>query len=145
MTFALRTALTLAAFLATAIPAAAAKPIKPDCAAALPSVQAVVAGNCDCAAATSHGQYVRCAAQVVKGLVADGTLGKTCKGAMVRTFAKSSCGKAGAVTCCVPKGAGTKCLVKKAASCEAKGGVPGATPFCVDACLPASPSGAFVD
>jgi hypothetical protein len=145
MTFALRIALILAAVLATTMPAAAAKPMKPDCAAALASVQAVVAGNCDCAAATSHGQYVRCAAQVVKGLVADGTLGKTCKGAMVRTFAKSSCGKAGTITCCVPREPQFKCLVKKAATCERLGGVPGLTPFCADACVPASPSGAFID
>jgi hypothetical protein len=126
-------------------PTPAARPDRPDCAASLPAVQAVVAGNCDCAAATSHGQYVRCAGAVVKGLVADGTLGRTCKGAMVRVFAKSSCGKADAVTCCVPRGTQTKCLVKKAAACEPRGGTPGATPFCADACVPASPSGAFID
>jgi hypothetical protein len=121
------------------------KPMKPDCAASLPSVQATVAGNCDCAAATTHGQYVRCAGAVVKGLVADGTLARTCKGAMVRVFAKSTCGKADAVTCCIPRNGGTACLVKKAAACDSRGGTPGATPFCADACVPASPSGAFLE
>ena len=144
MTLAPRIALALVALL-TSTPVIAAKPIKPDCAAALPAVQVAVAASCDCAAATSHGQYVRCAGAVVKGLVADGMLGKTCKGAMVRTFAKSSCGKADAVTCCIPRGSQTKCLVKKAAACELRGGTPGATPFCADACVPASPSGAFID
>ena len=144
MRFGLGIALTMLTLLA-GTPATAAKPVKPDCAAALASVQAVVAGNCDCVAAPTHGQYVRCAVKVVKGLVTDGTLDRKCKGAMTRTFAKSSCGKADAVTCCVVRNGQTGCLVKKAASCASRGGTPGATPFCVDACVPASPSGAFVD
>lgn len=143
MMMGLRIALALLAL--TTTPAAAGKPIKPDCAAALPAVQTAVASSCDCAAAVTHGQYVRCAVGVVKGMVADGSLGRTCKGSMVRTFAKSSCGKADAVTCCVPKHNGTQCLVKKAALCAKRGGTVGATPYCVDACNPASPSGAFLD
>ena len=144
MMLGVRIALSLLA-LAAATPVFAARPIKPDCAAALSAVHTAVAGNCDCATAATHGQYVRCAGGVVKGLVADGTLGKTCKGAMMRVFAKSSCGKADAVTCCIPRGSQTKCLVKKAAACEQRGGTPGATPFCADACVPGSPSGAFLD
>jgi len=144
MMLGLRIALTALTLLA-GMPAAAAKPIKPDCAAALASVQAVVAGNCDCLTAATHGQYVRCAGKVVKGLVADGTLGRSCKGSMVRVFAKSSCGKAGTTTCCVVRNGETACLVKKSASCEKLGGTAGATPFCADACVPASPSGAFLD
>jgi hypothetical protein len=126
------------------VPAAAAKPNKPDCTAALPAVQAAVAADCDCAGAPTHGQYVRCAGKVVKGLVADGTLEKGCKGSMVRTAAKSSCGKGDALTCCVERRNGVRCLVKTAAACERLGGTPGATPFCADACV-ASPNGAFVD
>ena len=144
MTLGLRMALTVLALL-SATPVMAKKPLKPDCAAALSSVQSVVAGNCDCATAVNHGQYVRCAGKVVKGLVADGTLGKSCKGAMVRTFAKSSCGKPDAVTCCVVRNGETACAVKKTATCTKLGGTVGATAFCADACVPASPSGAFVD
>jgi hypothetical protein len=141
MTNGLRIALTLAALLATS--ASAAKPEKPDCNASLPAVQAAVAAApCDCAAATNHGQFVRCAGQVVKGLVASESLDRRCKGAMVRVFAKSSCGKADAVTCCT---ATRPCKVKKAAACERLGGTPGATPFCADACAAGSPSGAFLD
>src|SRR5262245_47917389 len=94
----MRIAYALTALLVTT-PAAAAKPMKPDCEASLPAVQVAVAAECDCAAATNHGQYVRCAGTVVKAMVAADTLGKTCKGAMVRVFAKSSCGKPDAVTC----------------------------------------------
>jgi len=140
MRIGLRIALTLTALLATSV--SAAKPVKPDCAASLPAVQAAVAAApCDCASATSHGQFVRCAVHVVKGLAGTATLDRRCKGAMVRVFAKSSCGKADAVTCCF---ADRPCKVKKSAACTTLGGTPGATPFCSDACV-ASPSGAFLD
>lgn len=144
MMIGLRIALVTLALLVTT-PAAAAKPMKPDCAAGLAAVQSAVAGSCDCAAAATHGQYVRCAVGVVKGMAHDGAIGKSCKGSMVRTFAKSTCGRPDAVTCCVPKNGATACSVKKAAICAKRGGVPGATPLCVDACNPASPSGAFVN
>jgi hypothetical protein len=133
----LRIALALTGLLVTT--PVAAKPDKPDCTTSLATVQAAVALTCDCATAQNHGQFVRCAGKVVKGLVADSSLDRRCKGAMVRVFAKSSCGKADAVTCCTVKG----CKVKRAAACEKLGGTPGATPFCADACV-ASPSGAFL-
>jgi hypothetical protein len=137
----IRIALTLTALLATSV--SAAKPDKPDCAASLPAVQAAVAAApCDCATSTTHGQFVRCAGQVVKGMVASETLDRRCKGAMVRVFAKSSCGKADAVTCCLPD---RPCRVKKSAACTRLGGTAGATPFCADACAAGSPSGAFLD
>jgi hypothetical protein len=136
----LRIAFALSALLVTT-PAAAAKPMKPDCEAALPAVQAAVAVACDCDTATSHGQYVRCAGQVVKGMVAASSLDRKCKGAMVRVFAKSTCGKPSHVTCC---SATRPCKVKSASACERRGGTPGSTPFCADACA-SSPSGAFVE
>ena len=135
----MRIALTLMGLLVTT-PVAAANPDKPECTAALASVQAAVAVSCDCATASNHGQYVHCAGQVVKGMVTDTTLDRKCKGAMIRVFAKSTCGKVDAVTCCTPKG----CKVKKSAVCEKRGGTPGTTAFCTDACV-ASPSGAFVE
>jgi hypothetical protein len=139
----LRIALALTALLATAAISAAAKPGKPDCAAALPAVQdAVAASQCSCETAANHGQFVRCAGQVVKGLVATQVVDHRCKGAMVRVFAKSSCGKTNSVTCCF---ADRACKVKKSVACARLGGTPGSTPFCSDACLGGSPSGAFVD
>lgn len=134
-------ALASALVLATGPGASAARPDKPDCSAALATVEAAVAAACDCATAVNHGQYVRCAGKVVKSLASDGSVGRSCKGAMVRVFAKSTCGKADAVTCCV---AGA-CRVKKAAVCDHFGGTVGAGPFCADACNPASPSGAFLE
>ena len=130
-------ALAFAVALATG-PVAAAKP---DCSAALATVETAVAAACDCATAVNHGQYVRCAGKVVKGLASDGTVGRSCKGAMVRVFAKSTCGKTDAVTCCL---AGV-CRVKKSAVCDHFGGTVGSGPFCSDACNPASPSGAFIE
>jgi hypothetical protein len=136
-----RIALGLLALVAT-VTAASAMPNKPDCSAALADVRAAVAAVCDCAAAVNHGQYVRCAGRVVKEMVGAGTLVRSCKGAMVRVFAKSACGKPEHVTCCF---ATRPCRVKKAAACERLGGTPGTTAFCADACMAGSPSGAFVD
>jgi hypothetical protein len=120
----------------------AAKPDKPDCTASLASVQEAVAlAGCDCATAATHGQYVRCAGKAVKAMVAAETLDRRCKGQMVRVFAKSTCGKPDSVTCCTVRG----CKVKKTTTCERLGGTVGATPFCTDACVPGSPSGAFVE
>ena len=87
--------------------------------------------GCDCAGATNHGQYVKCAA-------------------------KSTCGKPGFVTCCRTKANGsTKCSTKSSADrCkDPKGGSScvGTFASCCDACTATgcagggSPSGAFID
>lgn len=140
MRIALHIALTVVASLAIT-PAIAKQPDKPECLLALPAVQAAVALECDCASSPNHGQYVRCAGGVVKDMAATGALGRSCRGGMIKVFAKSTCGKRDSVACCLPRG----CKVKKAATCERLGGTPDVTPFCVDACSAGSPSGAFVD
>ena len=77
----------------------------------------------------------------------------TCKGAVKKCAAKSTCGKPGFVTCCVTKNNVSKCKLKRdTAACTAKGGVTSGCTSCCDAC-PApgsgpscsSPSGAFLD
>ena len=118
---------------------------KPDCSSSLPAVQAVVAQACDCLGSPNHGQYVRCAARVVKEMAGNGLVGRGCRGQMVRTFAKSSCGKPEFVACCVPRDGATACVVKKSSVCTKIGGTAGGSPFCADACVAGSPSGAFVD
>jgi len=144
MTLRTRIALTFTA-LVLAAPALAMKPPKADCDASVATVQAaVLTAGCDCATAPTHGQFVRCASHVVKMLAADGMVPKNCKGAMVRGYAKSSCGKVGRATCCLARPSGTKCTVKTPTACAKAGGSPGATPMCIDACLVGSPSGAFV-
>src|SRR5262249_46295176 len=105
-----------------------------------------VSGTCDCAGSTTHGKFVRCAVKVVKGLATDGLIPHSCRGDFVHGFAHSTCGKAGDfTTCCLSHGANTDCSVKRSSVCARPGGTPGSTSTCVDACLPASPSGAFVD
>ena len=144
MLIALRVALALSSLLITT-PAAAARPERPSCDDAVGSVTAAVATACDCAAVTAHGQYVRCAARVLKGMAQDGSLARSCRGRMMKGFAKSTCGKPEHVTCCLERRGVGVCTVKRPAVCERLGGVPGATPTCIDACLVGSPSGAFVD
>jgi len=139
MLHALRLAPVLVALLVAA-PAGAMPPDEPDkpaCSASFDAVRAAVDAVCDCEA-PRHGWYVRCAVRTVKELVADGSLDRRCKGAMTRLFARSTCGKPDAVACCLPGG----CAVKKTSVCEQRGGTPGATAFCTDAC--GSPSGAFI-
>ena len=106
-----------------------------------------------CAAATNHGTYVRCVADVAKDRADNLLLPKNCKGKVKRCAAKSTCGKPGFVTCCVTTTKGPKCKLKSTAQkCLDKGGTVHSTSSCcsntqpitTDACN-ASPSGAFVD
>src|SRR5262245_20558251 len=108
-----------------------------------------------CDNASSHGQYVSCFAQQVN---ANTSLPKECRGQAKKCAAKSTCGKAGFVTCCRTKTRGdgttaTKCSIKRDADhCTApKNGsaCAGTESSCCDACLEGggcvgSPSGAFV-
>src|SRR2546427_2396284 len=83
------------------------------------SARAAVAANCDCAGAASRGVYVRCAAQQANATLVN----KSCAGAVKKCAAKSTCGRPGAVTCCVTKTGGTRCRIKRdAAHCTASNG-----------------------
>ena len=90
---------------------------------------------------TNHGQYVKCAAGVAATRAAldssdPNFLPKTCKGAVKKCAAHSTCGKPGFVTCCLG-GATSRCKVKRdEAHCTAKGGTPGICDSCCDACEP---------
>src|SRR5215468_7613589 len=61
--------------------------------------QAAIAQNCSCTASTNHGRYVSCVAHQVKSLANAGTIPIDCKGKITRCAARSTCGKAGTVTC----------------------------------------------
>ena len=92
------------------------------------NARAAVAANCDCAAATTHGAYVSCAARQI-----DATLvNRSCRGHAKRCAGHSTCGKTpGSVTCCRTKNGKTKCgTTRDAASCAARGGTPGACTSC---------------
>jgi hypothetical protein len=111
-------------------------------AAARSSAEQTCAGmNMGCTTATTHGAYVSCIAHAANDLVTAGTLPKSCKGAVKKCAAHSTCGKPGAVTCCFTTTKGTKCKIKKdAAHCTAKQGTVGTCDSCCDAC-PAPGSG----
>jgi hypothetical protein len=112
------------------------------------TARAAVATNCDCAGAVNHGQYVKCATEQAKMTLVN----QSCKGAVVKCAARSTCGKPGFVTCCRTTSKGTtKCSTKSRADrCSPpKGGSAcvGVHASCCDACTTsgcASPSGAFV-
>src|SRR5947207_12615042 len=62
------------------------------------NARAAVAANCDCAGATSHGDYVSCAVQQANTVL----INKDCARAVKKCASHSICGKpAGAVTCCI--------------------------------------------
>ena len=98
------------------------------------NARAAVAASCDCAGATSHGAYVRCAAQQANLALVN----KGCAGAVKRCASRSTCGKPGAVTCCVSKPDGTRCKIKRdGAHCIAPSGgtaCVGSYASCCDAC-----------
>jgi hypothetical protein len=113
------------------------------------TARAAVAENCDCAGAVNHGQYVKCATEQAKTTLAN----QSCKGAVVKCAARSTCGKPGFVTCCRTSANGvTKCSTKSSGDrCNpSKGGSACVSTFasCCDACTSsgcaASPSGAFL-
>jgi hypothetical protein len=93
--------------------------------------------TCPCAT-TTHGAYVKCVAGVAS-MLSSGTnpsLPKSCKGAVKKCAAHSTCGKPGTpVTCCITTAKGTACkIMKDAAHCTAKHGTAGTCTSCCDAC-----------
>jgi hypothetical protein len=63
------------------------------------AARAAVASQCDCAGAPDHATHVRCAGSVADASVADGRLAASCRKEVVRCASKSTCGRAGRVTC----------------------------------------------
>ena len=116
---------------------------------------------CSCDDATNHGQYVKCAGRVIREITkANPELGN-CRGRLVRCAARSTCGKAGFVTCIRPTELGTcdattlvcsapvgqicatnddcvvatKCSTKRSAEkCTERGGTVGVTATCCSNC-----------
>jgi len=128
----------------------------PDCEAERCAAQAAINRDCPaCSEASNHGRYVSCVAHVVKRTVSPG-----CRGKAVRCAARSTCGKAGFVTCEIPTDTcdlsagspgtcvgnpsiscttdfdcGTRCRIKSSdVRCTAAGGRVGASSTCCPAC-----------
>jgi cysteine-rich repeat protein len=77
----------------------------------LATLRATIEGACPCAAQSSAKAYESCAKAKLK---ADGIKG-SCKKQMLKTAAKSICGKSGVVVCCTP---GKKGKVVKSSKCK---------------------------
>ncbi|MBY0277574.1 hypothetical protein K2Z84_19750 [Candidatus Binatia bacterium] len=117
-------------------------------AGAIAAARAAIDAQCNCAGAARHGDYVKCARGILAGLVGAGQLPGSCKGAAQRCASRSTCGRAGAVTCCrttsagvtsgsikssaaacrAPRG-GTACVADHASLCDACDGA-GCAPSC---------------
>jgi hypothetical protein len=107
----------------------------PGDAEAVAEARAQVDADCDCAGVPDRATFVRCAALVAGQRAGLGLLPPECRGAVRRCAARSTCGRPGAVTCCIPRGGVIRCrTTKDAARCAARGGTPGTCPSCCDAC-----------
>jgi hypothetical protein len=101
---------------------------------AVANARAVVAAACDCNGAKNHGQYVRCAKQVLKSAIAGGTLQRQCKGAVMKCEAHSTCGKKSNI-CCVTSSKGkVKALAVKGTTCPSSGNLCDHPGSLADAC-----------
>jgi hypothetical protein len=129
---------TLTAVLFVASPShAACDPTADPDASDLAAARAAVEANCPCFAPGSRADYVRCAKEQAAITLAN----RDCLSAVKRCSSRSTCGRPGAVNCCVAKDSDTKCrIVRDAARCEAKGGT---TSDCASTCdaLPEPGSG----
>src|SRR5205823_1457129 len=77
--------------------------------AAVCAARAVADAQCNCATATTHGQYVKCVSQAAQGEVNAARLPRGCKANVVRCASRSTCGKPGFVTCCRTDVGGVTC------------------------------------
>ena len=108
----------------------------PGDAANVAAARAAVDAGCPCAGATAHGAYVSCARGI---LAAHSGLRPECRSSLARCLSRSTCGRAGAVTCCRTRATGeTRCGIKRsAAGCRPpQGGTAcvGIFASCCDAC-----------
>jgi hypothetical protein len=104
---------------------------------AVSAARAAVAAQCDCAAATRHGPYLRCVRQVIAAEVAAGRLPAACSAGLARCASRSTCGRAGAVTCYRTDASGTtRCrITRRPSACRTPAGgtaVIGTTTSCCD-------------
>jgi hypothetical protein len=81
---------------------------------AVPRARAVADRQCVCEDAATRGQYVRCVTAVAQAEVAAGRLPAACRTKLVACAGRSTCGRAGAVTCWRTTAAGARqCSIKR--------------------------------
>src|SRR6266705_2788461 len=66
---------------------------QPGDAQAVAATRAQIAQQCDCAGATAHGPYVRCASRVADQAVKAGTISRECADVVVGCASNSTCGR----------------------------------------------------
>src|SRR5262245_38791715 len=103
--------------------------------------KAAVDAQCPCADAVSASSYLNCARDVLDAAVTHATLRKECRSSLLKAAKRSTCGRPGAVTCCMTTATGNhSCTIKSAAaSCAAPSGgtaAVGSTSSCLGACAP---------
>lgn len=112
----------------------------PDDAASVANARAAADAACVCGDFTVHGAYVSCAAGAINTSLdgSDAQHNRSCRGTAKKCYAKSTCGKAGFVTCyktnaqgktgcspksdcahCVPPNGGTACCGTNSSCCDA--------------------------
>ncbi len=129
-------AAALLAVLVAALPGHACDPSSEADRSDIANARAVIAAACDCAG-MRHGSYVRCAVTHANAALAN----KTCTRFVRKCASRSTCGRRGAVTCCIATTKGTRCKIRRGASrCAASHGTVGSCTSCCDAC-PAPGSG----
>ncbi len=103
---------------------------------AVDNIRALIAAACDCSAAKSHRQYVKCAKQIVKAAVTDKTLQKPCGGPVMKCEGHSTCGRAKTSICCVtnPKNNKVKALQVRGSKCPSSGALCTQPGSLADAC-----------
>ncbi len=114
----------LALTLLSTAPALARCGSQPGDAAAVATIRARAAMQCDCATAFSRSTYVHCVRMVADTAVMNNELSPQCASAVNRCASKSTCGRAGAVVCQRTARSGSqKCSIKRdAAHCRAPSG-----------------------
>ena len=103
------------------------------------AARAAVASSCDCATAATHAEYTRCSRAVLRTRVENGDLNPRCRSSVQRCALRSTCGRPGAVTCCITTASGkSKCRIRSDANrCKAPAGgaaCVGNYQSCCDAC-----------
>ena len=105
--------------------------------AQLQAARAVITAGCNCEGSPSPDSYRRCATAILSPNVAGGAFSPGCASAARRCAARSVCGQAGKVSCCITRpGRPTRCKVTAPERCTALGGCGGSYPSCCDACGP---------
>jgi hypothetical protein len=103
-------------------------------AVAVDAVRELVAASCDCAGSDSHKAYLRCAKSVIKAAVKAGNLPKECLRTTRRCEARSTCGRDGAMVCCVSKKTGKLKALVKGGNAKCRGTVCPGPAYAADAC-----------